>query len=141
MYHYGDKSMTVDEALLILKTRLTSKDIASDIWTAIQTCIQHIENPSFQINDDDTITMTIQQYCDDNNTQFANGINVGKRALMKSNIAKNMYKKGVDETINCIINQINISNDINKSWLMQLQNELHSNVTKYQLEENKPDMT
>ena len=129
MYHYGDTQMNIDDAILILKTRLTSKDVATDIWTAIQTCISEFEKPNIQLNDDDTITMTIQQYCDDSNEQFANGVNVGKRALMKSNIAKKMYQTGVNDFTTNILNKLNSENpEIDENWVKHTQECLNKNI-------------
>ena len=129
MYHYGDKQMNINDAILILKMRLTSKDVASDIWTAIQTCISELEKPNIQLNDDDTITMTVQQYCNDNNEQFANGVNVGKRALMKSNIAKKMYQTGVNDFTTNILNKLNSENpEINENWVKHTQECLNKNI-------------
>lgn len=99
MYKYGDKDISINDALLILKTRLTEKDVAEDIWEAIQTCIRTLSNDKpFEIdNENDTITMSVQQYCDDCNEQFSNGVKVGSRALMKSKFVKSMYEKGVND--------------------------------------------
>lgn len=129
MYHYGDEQMNINDAILILKMRLTSKDVASDIWTAIQTCISELEKPNIQLNDDDTITMTVQQYCNDNNEQFTNGVNVGKRALMKSNIAKKMYQTGVNDFTTNILNKLNSENpEINENWVKHTQECLNNNI-------------
>lgn len=100
-------NMSITEAISILNSQLSQNDVSPDIWNAIQICKEkaQIESTPF-ILEDDIIIMPIQQYCDDCNEQFSNGVNVGRRALMKSTLMKSMYEKGLTDMADEFINMI-----------------------------------